>query len=133
MSTLPIVKKYGSELRDSKKPLKITVRLSDTKGAVCSDHQNCVIAKAIMRQTKAKWVDVGAQVVLISMRGTIAHRYFLNKVAREQVQYFDTNNGAFAPCKLILNKPGRGRTLGSRSGTKARSGHHGERRRNPTR
>lgn len=133
MSTSPVAKKYGSELRDSKKPLSITVRLSDTKDAVCSDHQNCVIAKAIMRQTGAKWVDVGAQVVLISMRGKIARRYFLNTVARDQVRYFDTNNGAFAPCKLVLNTPGRGRTLGCRTGTKARSGKSGERRKNPTR
>lgn len=108
---------------DSKTPLHVNVKPCDTRHAICSDHQKCVIAKALMRRMQAKWVDVGAHVVLIGRTNTKAERYILSHKAKEQVKYFDSNNGLFAPCKVTLNAPkDLGKQLGQRTGKKARSG-----------
>lgn len=82
----------------------VTVKKQDLEGAICSDHQRCVIARAIKREFKAEFVDVGAETVFIKMPGHIMRRYKLTDMAREQVKYFD-ESGAFAPCYVELKPP----------------------------
>lgn len=88
---------------DAKTPRVISVTREDAKKAICKDHQNCVIAKAIKRQANCEWVDVGATTVLIKPWGTKRYiRYKLGKKAREQVKFFD-EEGHFAPCFVELS------------------------------
>lgn len=83
----------------------INITKNDACKAVLRDHHNCVIAKAIKRQTGAEWVDVGATTVLVKRKERARpYRYLLDSVAREQVRFFDTK-GKFAPCKIILSAP----------------------------
>lgn len=114
-------KRFGCRIVDAEDELKIHVKPEDIKGAVCRDHQKCAIARAIMRQksSTAKWVDVGAAVVLVGTGAKRAKRYLLNGQAKEQVRYFDTHDGRFAPCVVELKCPTTGnRKLGERSGVK---------------
>jgi len=111
------ITKYQRTIRDATRDVKIHVRVDDIKGAVCRDHQKCVVAKAIMRQRKhtAKWVDVGNSVVLLGTGKKTGLRYFLNGEARSQVRFFDENDGRFAPCSILLKAPVK-RKLGDRKG-----------------
>lgn len=90
---------------DAKKGKVISVEALDARNAVCSDHQRCVIAKAIKRVTNAHWVDVGLNTVKVrtAPTGPIV-RYRLRRKAREQVRFFDTQ-GQFAPCYVELSVP----------------------------
>ena len=108
----------GMKVKDSDTNLVIHVKPCDIRGAVCRDHQKCVIAKAIKRQRKvsAKWVDVGNSVVLIAGLNGSAKRYFLDTQAKKQVRYFDHNDGAFAPCAVKLVPPPESVRLGARAG-----------------
>lgn len=100
-------KRFGCRITDAKDSLTVHVKPTDIKGAVCRDHQKCAIAKAIKRQrgSTAKWVDVGANVVLIGTGVRTAKRYYLSEPAKKQVRYFDENEGAFAPCSVALKPP----------------------------
>ncbi len=103
----------GRRITDSHHKKLIHVAQKDMRGAVCRDHQKCVIARAIQRQTGAPWVDVGACTVLIGTSDKTGKRYHLTPEAKEQVAYFDEKN-AFAPCVVRL-RPFHGRNrLGSR-------------------
>lgn len=116
------MKKHNCTVRDAKLPLNVNIKPEDVRGAVCRDHQKCVVAKALMRRMNATWVDVGATTVLIGRGKTKADRYLLSNKAKEQVRYFDTNNGQFAPCRVELKSPASKAGLGSRTGARARSG-----------
>lgn len=93
------LKRFDATVKDATMDVPVHIKPVDIKGAVCSDHQNCAIARAIMRQRKksAHWVDVGAKIVLIGTGKHTALRYVLSKATREQVKYFDTNQGAYPP------------------------------------
>lgn len=83
----------------------VAIKLQDAAKAICKDHENCVIAKAIKREFNAQWVDVGASRVLLKRKyGNRIERYLLDGLAREQVRYFDTK-GQFAPCQIVLHAP----------------------------
>lgn len=114
----------GIQRVDSPRDLVVRVKAIDIRGAVCRDHQKCVVAKAILRQqgASAKWVDVGNSVVLIGRTRKRADRYFITGIAKEQVRFFDENEGRAAPCEVHLKSPisnkyrsGQARPLGSRS------------------
>lgn len=113
----PHTTRYNKVIKDGTDNLVIRVKPEDIQGAVCRDHQKCVIARAIMRQraSTAKWVDVGASVVLVGTGKNTGRRYFLNQQAREQVRFFDLNDGRAAPCNVGLDAPKR-RKLGERTG-----------------
>ncbi len=103
----------GKRITDSTRKFVVHVTAQDTKGAVCKDHQKCVIAQAIMRKGAA-WVDVGACTVLVGTSPKTGKRYRLTSEAKEQVRYFDEKN-AFAPCTVRL-RPFTGRNqLGGRA------------------
>jgi len=96
---------------DASQSRVIDIKTADGKEALCSDHQNCVIAKAIKRQLGATWVDVGARTVLIQPNaGQRIFRYKLKAKAQEQVKFFDTA-GQFAPFFVELSAPPRSQTL----------------------
>jgi hypothetical protein len=115
----------GIKVRDAKNEQRIRVRSLDIDGAICSDHQKCVIARAIKRQLHAEWVDVGAGVVLIKQPNKPVRRFLLDKLAREQVRYFDTHKGLYAPCDVFLVPPIGKHRLGNRHDKSARSGPSG--------
>lgn len=116
-------KRFNCNVRDAKEPFKVHVKPEDIKGAVCRDHQRCAVARAIRRQRKsAEWVDVGAKVVVIGTGKKTAVRYVLPKAACDQVRYFDTHEGAFAPCTIKLTAPPEPLAAGARKGANARSG-----------
>src|SRR5690349_11953607 len=110
--------RYGKRISDAKGDITIRVKAADIKGAVCRDHQKCVIARAILRQraSTAKWVDVGNAVVLIGTGEKTGKRYRLSGQAKEQVRFFDTHDGRFAPCTVTLSAPGTHRPIGARKG-----------------
>lgn len=122
---MPTPRRFDCKITDAKEPLEIRIKPCDIKGAVCKDHQRCVVAKAIMRQRKstAKWVDVGAAVVLIGTGQKTAKRYVLSNMAKQQIRFFDTNDGRFAPCAVELKVPG---SLGIVHGTQALGARAGE-------
>lgn len=115
-------KAFRVNRRDAKRDLVIRVKPCDIRGAVCRDHQKCVVAKAILRQqgSTAKWVDVGNSVVLIGRSNKSADRYYLQGMAKQQIKFFDENEGLAAPCEVHLKSPIRHqgtkqvRLLGSR-------------------
>ena len=117
-------RKFGRAVSDTFDPLRVRILPQDIKGAVCRDHQKCVIARALMRKTGAAWVDVGACTVLIGTSEKRAKRYRLNSVVKDQIRYFDTHKGVFAPCVVTLN-PGVHEPLQRRKGKRARSGPSG--------
>lgn len=130
------VNRWDRKLLDALKNQTVWVKPEDIKGAICRDHQRCAVARALQRQLGAPWVDVGASVVVVGIPGSKSgRRFLLSPAAKEQVRYFDTHKGAFAPTKLRLYAPSQstGTTLGSRAGGKARSGKSGKRRREATR
>jgi hypothetical protein len=89
----------------------ISIVSSDSKHAICKSHSDCVMAKAIKRQTEAYWVDVGPRTVLIRYTPTgKVTRFTLNKLAQEQIRFFDTE-GQFAPCLVTLHAPPPSKTL----------------------
>jgi hypothetical protein len=116
------MKRFNTKIKDAKLNIRIRIKPEDIKGAVCRDHEKCVVAKAIKRQLKARFVNVGANTVLVGTGKFTAKRFLLNSVAREQIRYFDTNDGAFAPCKVSLVAPYSKGKIGSRTGKNARSG-----------
>lgn len=138
---MPTPKKFGIRRVDAKRDLAIRVKPCDIRGAICRDHQKCVVAKAILRQQKstAKWVDVGNAVVLIGRSSKTADRYFIKGVAKQQIRFFDENDGRFAPCEVGLKSPlrhnqyGRSRALGARIGEKPGGRRSSKKRGKPTR
>ncbi len=141
-NNMPTPKIFGIKRRDAKSGLKIRVKPCDIRGAVCRDHQKCVVAKAILRQqgSTAKWVDVGQSVVLIGRSKKTADRYYLGGLAKEQIRFFDENEGRAAPCEVDLKSPlrhtdkhGSRRPLGSRKGEKSGSETRRRRKLKPTR
>jgi hypothetical protein len=130
------VTRYDRTIRDSDHGLVIHVKEQDIRGAVCRDHQKCVVARAIMRQQRSttKWVDVGNAVVLIGSSPSTGRRYLLSSQAKKQIRFFDQNDGRFAPCKVELIAPSSGRRkLGARIGESSRGGHGKSKRQVPTR
>lgn len=133
--------RYNKRIKDAKSDVVIHVKPQDIKGAICRDHQKCVVAKAIMRQRKATthWVDVGNAVVLIGTGMNTGRRYLLKGRAKEQIRFFDENDGRFAPCSVELMAPRHGtghlaRRLGSRKGEASGGGHRrGPNKNKPTR
>ncbi len=123
----------GVTNRDAKVRLNIRVKPQDLLGAICKDRHHCAIAQALKRQTKADFVDVGTNTVLIK-KGARATRYVLDSTAKEQVRYFDTHE-TFAPCKVVLMPPPKSIALGTRKNEKNRSGPSGKsvKHRKPTR
>lgn len=96
------------ERRDAKTDLRVPVDEQDMVGAVCRDHQKCVVGKAVKRKTKADWVDVDNYVVLVQFHGkNYASRYLLPPITQKQIRYFDDekNEGRFAPCEVLLKAP----------------------------
>lgn len=123
MSAKPTPKRFECDIKDAVTPSVIHVKPEDIKGAVCGDRQRCAIARAIKRSRKsAKWVDVGAKIVLIGTSRRNAIRYVMPEATCNQVRYFDTHKGAFAPCAVKLVAPKGCLATGSRTGDKARSG-----------
>jgi len=109
---------------NAKKDRVITITVRDSIGAICANHQHCVIAKAIKRLTKADFVDVSASTVLVRPKGRKSFiRYLLNPTGREQVRWFDTK-GNFAPGQVTLVAPPK--KTGRRKGVLARSGRSGK-------
>ena len=128
--------RYERTIRDADTNLVVHVKPQDIKGAVCRDHQKCVIARAIMRQRKstARWVDVGNSVVLVGTGKKSGLRFLLNGQAKEQVRFFDENDGRFAPCSVELRAPVRAEKIGAREGTRRGSNKRRSRsRQQPTR
>ncbi len=97
------MKRNGRLIIDSRNNLRIVIKPCDIKGAVCRNHQKCVIAKALLRRKGVEWVDVGASSILVAKNSHVAKRYRLDGIAKEQVRYFDTHDGAFAPGVLTLS------------------------------
>jgi len=110
------IKRYDKFIKDATDDLVIRVNEDDIKGAVCRHHQKCFIARAIMRQRSStvKWVDVGNSVVLVGTGKRTGQRYYLKGKAKEQVRYFDSHDGRFAPCVVSLAAPIRHK-LGTRT------------------
>jgi hypothetical protein len=123
-----VYRQMGVVVKDSYTDLSVEATPADIEGATCRDHQNCVIARAILRESKGVWVDVGSQVVLIGIDKKQAKRYILNRMAQKQVRYFDTHSGKAAPCRVHLKAPSKAVRLGYRSGEKNRRGKHSNRR-----
>lgn len=122
--------RYGRRIRDAKSDSVIHVKGLDINGAECRDHQKCVVARAIMRQRKktATWVDVGNHVVLIGTGKKTGLRYTLDSRAKEQIRFFDENDGRFAPCSVRLSAPKTSkRPLGARAGEASTGGCTGKR------
>jgi hypothetical protein len=131
------ISRFDKQITDATDKIVIRVTPQDIKGAVCRDHQRCVIARAILRQrsSTAKWVDVGNVVVLIGTGKKTGKRYFLGNQAKKQVKFFDLNDGRAAPCAVTLNTPSPRKKIGAQpkgraSGAKKSSG---KRRSKPTR
>lgn len=102
----------------------ISIEEKDVKKAICQDHQQCVIAKAVKRITRAEWVDVSASTVLIKrFNQNKVTRYLLDKKAQEQVRFFDTK-GQFAPCLLTLKAPPKVTNLRNKNARSGKSGRH---------
>jgi hypothetical protein len=118
------IQRKNIKVKDAYTDLNIRILPSDLKDAICKDHQNCVIAKAIKRKLKAQWVDVGANTVLVAKGPRVAYRYKLNSLAKDQVRYFDKGKG-FVPCKIHILAPPESQRLTYRAGTNARSGKSG--------
>lgn len=118
------------KLIDAPKDRFVRVTAQDTKHAVCRDHQQCVIAKAIKRQFRCDAVNVGACVVTI-LKGSRKTRFLLNRTAREQVRYFD-EKGRFAPCVVPLTAPTPSMRVGQKRVSKGPGGHR-RTRKQPTR
>jgi hypothetical protein len=125
--------RWDRKLLDARHHQTLWVKPEDIRGAVCRDHQKCAVARALQRQLGAPWVDVGASVVIVGISDKAGRRFLLSPAAKAQVRYFDTHKGAFAPCRLKLYAPPAKDKLGTRAGTKARSGKSGKRKRQPTR
>lgn len=132
--------RYNKRIKDAKQDLTIHVKAQDIGGAICRDHQKCVVARAIMRQRglTTHWVDVGNTVVLIGTGKNTGRRYSVRGRAKEQIRFFDENDGRFAPCDVVLSAPGNKnhRPLGSRIGeykNKPRAKKRGPNKRKPTR
>lgn len=130
-----VYKRMGIVVKDSYTDLEVEVTPDDIRHAVCRDHQKCVIARAIMRETTAKWVDVGAGIVLIGIDNSHAKRYRLSVMAKEQVRFFDTHDGRAAPCKVQLLAPPPSIRLSFSAGKKHSQKRQGRavKRREPTR
>ncbi len=105
-------------VKDATKPLKIHVKAPDINGAVCKDHQKCVVANAIKRSRRAPWVDVGADQVLIGTSIGKGVRYKLNTLGREVVKFFDENEGRAAPAVLVLTPAPQSQKIGVKSYTR---------------
>lgn len=130
------ITRYSRRIKDATDDLVIRVKPEDIGGAICRDHQKCVVAKAIMRQRKstAKWVDVGNCVVIVGTSKSTGLRYVLSGQAKQQVRFFDDNDGRFAPCAVHLAAPKEGkRQLGERKGGKPGGRNSKAKRRRPTR
>jgi hypothetical protein len=113
-----ISRRFQCHITDAKQNLVIYVKPEDIAGAICRDHEKCVVAKAIMRQraSTTNWVDVGASVVLIGTGPKTGRRYFLPSTTRQQIRFFDDHDGRFAPCVVELRAPPVHRKLGARAG-----------------
>lgn len=133
------ITRHNKVIRDATSDLLIRVKPGDIRGAMCRDHQKCVVAKAIMRQKKSttKWVDVGNRIVLVGTGKRTGLRYKLDNQSANQIRFFDENDGRFAPCTVLLSAPskpgGKYRSLGSRKGDGSSGGHSRKPRREPTR
>src|SRR5690348_3110002 len=100
MKTKKSYQHQGMKVLDARKNQLLRVRAMDIHGAICRDHQACVLARTIKRQLKAKWVDVGASVILVKPPHGPIRRFMLGKLGREQVRFFDTHKGRYAPCDV---------------------------------
>jgi hypothetical protein len=126
-------RRFGRKIKDSSAPLTIRVRPVDIKGAVCRDHERCVIANAIKRSKRAPWVDVGADTVIVGDTEKTGRRFKLDSLGKEVVRYFDTSEGGAGPTQLILRPPASSQRIGARHGEKHGSNRRSGRRRKPTR
>ncbi len=124
MKTENPYQKFGRTVIDTDLPRTFRITVADYKHAKCSDHQECVLARAFKRATKADWVDVGPGTVFIGYGDKKAKRYRLNSTAKDQLRYFDTK-GAFAPCTVTLMPSNV--VVGTRRSYKRRSGPSGKR------
>lgn len=125
--------RWGRKIKDSSAPLTIRVRPVDIRGAVCRDHERCVIANAIKRSKKAPWVNVGADTVIIGDTPKTGRRFKLDAMGREVVRYFDTSEGGAGPTKLTLHAPTTSQRIGERKGEAHGSNRRSGKRRKPTR
>lgn len=112
------IRRKDIRVKDAKNTSTVRVLPIDLRGAVCRDHQKCVIAQALKRKHRAKWVDVGASTVIVSKNGTTGVRYLLDKMAKDQVAHFDDGNG-FSPCRVKLFPPPPTQKLGYRRGDRS--------------
>lgn len=124
--------RWGRVIIDSTKPLALRVRPADIKGAVCRDHERCVIANAVRRSKRAPWVNVGADVVIVGVTDKTGVRYKLDSLGKEVVRHFDTTKGGAGPTRLVLQPPSACQRIGARRGEKPGSGKRSKRAR-PTR
>lgn len=125
--------RWGRSIVDSESRLTVRVREPDIKGAVCRDHQRCVIANAIKRQTRASFVDVGVSTVVIGKGKDTAIRFKLDSLGKQVVRYFDKNAAKAAPTNIVLLPPSASCLIGARKGEKQGSGVRSGKRRKPTR
>ncbi len=100
-------------IKDATDPLAIHVKAPDIKGAVCKDHQKCVVANAIKRSLRAPWVDVGASQVIVGKTATKGVRYKLNSLGREIIRFFDENDGRAAPTMIELTPATQSQRIGN--------------------
>ncbi len=128
-------KKHGAHIKDALKGRRFHITEADIANAVCRDHQNCAIARAIKRVTGADWVDVSASRVLIKTGKHTARRYIMPPIVQEQVRYFDTHEAKMAPCVVEIRPPPVHTKLGAPSHRHHNKDSHGtsKRARKPTR
>lgn len=125
--------RWGRPVTDAKAPISVRVIEKDIKGAVCRDHQRCVIANAIKRSKKCDFIDVGASTVIIGTQDGKATRFKLDALGRQVVRYFDLNEGRAAPTQIVLRPPSVHEKLGARKGEAHGSKKRSGRRAAPTR
>ena len=125
-------KNGGKTVTDATGDLSLRITVADIDAAVCRSPHECVIAQAIMRQTRAPWVEVRNDVIYVGTSETEGVRYLHTTMSKEQVRYFD-ETGNFAPCPIELQAPKGKRAIGARAGEKCGSNKRSGVRRLPTR
>ena len=79
-------KNVGKTVTDATGDLSLRITVADIDAAVCRSPHECVIAQAIMRQTRAPWVEVRNDVIYVGTSETEGVRYLHTTMSKEQVR-----------------------------------------------